>query len=386
MSRHHSSPTLFGLVCAGGGAHGAYQVGVLKYIHEFFCDGDQSPFKIFAGTSCGGLNTSFCAAHSHDAHAGRLFLEELWRGFHVPSYHGNVIKSTLFKIFRELRRPKRRITPWSFLDPGPIEEVVRKGFKRENLLKAFEKGSTLGIAISATELLSGRACWFQEGMNAVEWNLFHSVSMIDQIRGEHLVASSSIPFFLPPVKLGERFYVDGSISVRRPFSSAISMGANKILSIATDKPHPAGLPTYRPNFLPRFSNSVGLLLNLLCHDHAPDEAAQIDVLNRFHETYVEQGMPKASGVSPLALFHKEEIPAHYHPTEIFLIFPSRRIRMTDIYEVPEPGAARGKSRTHFLFHESFIRELIDLGYEDARNKHGELKDFFTTPVRVGQTH
>ena len=69
---------VYGLVCAGGGAHGAYQAGVLKYIHEKFSNGNQSPFRVFAGTSCGSLNTSFFACHSADAYAGRLWLEELW--------------------------------------------------------------------------------------------------------------------------------------------------------------------------------------------------------------------------------------------------------------------------------------------------------------------
>ena len=57
----NEGPT-YALVCAGGGAHGAYQVGVLKYIHEHFCRGDASPFRVFSGTSAGSLNTAFFAS------------------------------------------------------------------------------------------------------------------------------------------------------------------------------------------------------------------------------------------------------------------------------------------------------------------------------------
>ena len=72
-----SNNPIYGLVCAGGGAHGAYQVGVLKYIHEKFSVHSQSPFRIFAGSSCGALNTSFFASRSYDAIDSRLELEEL---------------------------------------------------------------------------------------------------------------------------------------------------------------------------------------------------------------------------------------------------------------------------------------------------------------------
>ena len=82
---------VYGLVCAGGGAHGAYQVGVLKYLHEHFCNGDASPFQIFCGTSAGSLNTCFVASRSYDARTARLELEELWMGFHVPQYYGNIL-------------------------------------------------------------------------------------------------------------------------------------------------------------------------------------------------------------------------------------------------------------------------------------------------------
>ena len=86
---------IYGLVCAGGGAHGAYQVGVLKYLHEKFCEDQKSPFEIFTGSSCGALNTTFYAAQSFDACSSRLWLEDLWLHFHVPAYHGNILKNAM---------------------------------------------------------------------------------------------------------------------------------------------------------------------------------------------------------------------------------------------------------------------------------------------------
>ena len=77
--------------------------------------------------------------------------------------------------------------------------------------------------MAATELISGRTCWFQEGSRAAPWTLFHSVGILDHIQNEHLVASCSVPVFLPPVRIGNRYFLDGSISLERPLSAAVSM-------------------------------------------------------------------------------------------------------------------------------------------------------------------
>ena len=73
---------MFGLVCSGGGAVGAYQVGALKYIHENFCNSGASPFQVFTGISCGSLNAAFLAAHSLNAEDDIAYLEDLWLRFH----------------------------------------------------------------------------------------------------------------------------------------------------------------------------------------------------------------------------------------------------------------------------------------------------------------
>lgn len=323
---------LIALACAGGGAHGAYQVGVLKYIHQHFSRGGRSPFQIFTGASCGALNTSFYAAESHQALEAALRLENFWLGFHVPAYHGHFLKNVFQAWLQDRRRgPLQRRPTWSFLDPFPMQKIIEKGFCREHLLKAFQEKTTLGIGVAATELLSGRTCWFQEGPLASGWNLFHSLGIKDSIQGCHLEASCSVPIFLPPVKIGAHFFLDGSVSLTKPLNAAIRMGADKILSIGTDQGIAPHLPEYGPLFVPRLAHVVRLLLNRLSHDAAADEAVEIQALNR---------------------------------AEIYRIIPSKQIR-----EAP-------RRKTRFMFHSNFIKELIDLGYQDAKGKHDDLKAFF----------
>ena len=141
-----SKEPVYGLVCAGGGAHGAYQVGVLNYVHEHFCVGEASPFRVFCGTSAGSLNTCFFASRSYDARTARLEMQELWLGFHVPQYYGNIMMNALKSFFKELTKSRRHKKPcWSLLDPSPLVDVVGRGFLREKFERAMAQGHPKGI-------------------------------------------------------------------------------------------------------------------------------------------------------------------------------------------------------------------------------------------------
>jgi NTE family protein len=367
---------IFGLSCAGGGAHGAYQVGVLKYIHEHFSDNGRSPFQVFTGASCGALNTTFYAAQSFDAYKSRLWLEELWLSFHVPDYHGNFLKNVLLAFVKEMRKHAGERHPaWALLDPTPMRKILEKGFRRESLDRSLREGSTLGLAIAATEMVSGRTCWFQEGPHSKKWNLFHSIGLHDKLDYNHLAASCSVPLFLPPVKLGDHYFVDGSVSLIRPLSTAVSMGATRILSIATDKPYSSELPAYKVGFRPTATKIIRLLLNRLSHDAAGDEAYEIEAFNRFYQGLSKKSRKIPEDLEPVPLFHENSRPYHYHETEIFRFLPSKRIRLSsDLDDVST--AHKHHHRTRFMFHENFIRELIAMGYHDARDKHDSLRKFF----------
>lgn len=363
---------VYGLVCAGGGAHGAYQVGVLKYIHQHFSEDNRSPFQIFTGASCGALNTTFFAAESHNSRAMSLKLEELWMSFHVPAYHGNIFKNVLLGLLKQMR--SHHASRWAgLLDPSPMQKIIEIGYQRSHLEEAFRKGSTLGVGVAATEIVSGRTCWFLEGPRSQEWNLFHSLSLPTHIESHHIAASCSVPVFLPPVKIGAHYFLDGTVNLTKPLSAAITMGASKVLSIGTDRPLPQGLPDQRHDLKPRLSTVIRFLLNQLGRDSAADEVAEIQTLNRFYEGLSRKSRAMNNDESNLPLFHHESKPSHYQQIEIFRLMPSKRIRSISGIE---EGGLSVRNRTRFMFHTSFIRELIDFGYQDAKQQHDVLKSFF----------
>ena len=68
------------LVLAGGGARGAYEVGVIMGVTKILAplSDRTAPFKIFTGTSVGAINAAFFAAHADQTDLGAAALREIW--------------------------------------------------------------------------------------------------------------------------------------------------------------------------------------------------------------------------------------------------------------------------------------------------------------------
>ncbi len=372
-----TSPTpIYGLVCAGGGAHGAYQVGVLNYVHEHFCNGDASPFRIFCGTSAGSLNTCFFASRSYDARTARLELEELWMGFHVPQYFGNIVVNALKSFLKEstnFRKPKKPC--WSLLDPSPLVNVVGRGFVRESFERSLAEGTTLCLSVAATELRSSRLVFFLEGPKAVSWNSGLAIGFETRLGVPHVAASCSVPFAFPPVKIGDHYYSDGGVANKSPFGPAINSGVTRILSVATDRPLPDELPRYPPGFKPRLSETVRMLGDQLSHDYATNQAKWIELVNYFREQLPPEQFAETVGH---VMSDKVVNLSQYRPVEIKLFAPSRRIGHTDIFNTEVLDQDLKDTSTVLRFHTGFVGTLIKFGYEDAAARHDELAEFFTS--------
>ena len=69
-----------GIVLSGGGARGAYEVGLIAGMVEVLGLGpdDPPPFQVFTGTSVGAINVSFMAAHAQRGDLGTQALIDVW--------------------------------------------------------------------------------------------------------------------------------------------------------------------------------------------------------------------------------------------------------------------------------------------------------------------
>lgn len=69
------------LVLPGGGARGAFQVGVLKAIAELLPKGTPNPFGVISGTSAGAVNSVVLASKARRFKLAIAELERVWGAF-----------------------------------------------------------------------------------------------------------------------------------------------------------------------------------------------------------------------------------------------------------------------------------------------------------------
>lgn len=111
------------LVLSGGGARGAYEIGVMKALFEGavpMTGGRIPEVRIFTGTSVGAFNASFLAQQPRPGLESVELLEEIWREriANTPESCGNGVY-------------RLRADPTRFFDPGclgdPLQRLVEFG-------------------------------------------------------------------------------------------------------------------------------------------------------------------------------------------------------------------------------------------------------------------
>src|ERR1043165_4741162 len=109
-NRRGARPRL-ALVLSGGGARGAYEAGVLRYLREGLARdlGGQVQFDVICGTSVGGIHACFIAATADIAAVQGRLLVERWESF--------VLEEMVEFGLREFLR-----APATLLGSGTIEE------------------------------------------------------------------------------------------------------------------------------------------------------------------------------------------------------------------------------------------------------------------------
>jgi hypothetical protein len=87
------------LVLPGGGARGAFQVGVLKAVAELLPRNSSNPFRVISGTSAGAVNSVVLASRAQHLRSAVAELEQVWGHFrchHVyKTDHLTMLKSSL---------------------------------------------------------------------------------------------------------------------------------------------------------------------------------------------------------------------------------------------------------------------------------------------------
>jgi NTE family protein len=357
-----------GLVLSGGGARGAYQVGVLKAIAELTSPDAPVPFRIISGTSAGAIIAAILASHARDFREGAQSLESFWRNFTVTQVFradvGSMLRSGLRVLLALLSGGWLVPPPRSLLDNQPLRELLERHVNFARVRQALDHGDLDALAVHASAYREAVSVAFYEATGPMEaWRTDSSQGEPAELGLDHLMASAAVPFLFPPVRIGNEYFGDGAMRQMAPLSTVTALGAERLLIIGV-QPQRAERRESALGFgeMPSFGQIVGYMLDGLFADELHADVAR---LQRSHGPAFETP-PRAllirpsADFGPIAARYANEMPA---PLRILL----RTL-----------GAGRGMGgvlMSYLLFERGYTRALIELGYEDAMRQREAIQAF-----------
>jgi hypothetical protein len=157
-----------GLVLTAGGARGAYQAGVLKWVGEQPWARGTSPFPILTGASAGAINGAMLACGACELGDATRALAELWEGLRIRDVFRTdllSVASTAASLARgfALGRLSIRTGTQALLDASPLRRLLERHLPLARISRSIAAGALHALAISATSYRSGRSFTFIQG-------------------------------------------------------------------------------------------------------------------------------------------------------------------------------------------------------------------------------
>ena len=372
-----------GLVLSGGGARGAYQVGVLSAIAEISRDlGLKNPFTVYSGVSAGAINTAYLASGSKDFYETTQGLVDLWKNLTAdqvfytdPFSLGKMGIQWLEDI--SLGRLKGRSVDRSLLDTSPLKDLLQNHINFDQIQRNIVSGKLRAAAVTAMDYQTTTGVTFVQGTEDVKmWSKPRRHSERTQIRMEHVMASAAIPLLFPPVQVAMSFYGDGCIRNQSPCGPAIDLGAQTLIVIGVRKTVDVleyeAATHNRADLLkpPSVAKVVNVLLNAVMLDGIEVDLERLEHINKIIQ---HMDLPHAR--------HKNASVIDY-----CLISPSvdiakvaqeysQRLPRIIRYFIRAVGTLQDAKEiiSYLLFEPEFCSRLIDIGYKDgiAQREHIE---------------
>lgn len=376
-----AQPTRKALVLPGAGARGAYQVGVLKAIAELLPERAHNPFGVLSGTSAGAINAAVLASRAANFRHAVREMEHVWSNFRAEQVFRTddwtMLKSSLHWLVAMTLGGLGLRNPESLLDSSPLQALLRRRIRFNKIEQAIAHGHLDALAVTASAYSSARSVTFyQAGFDARPWARVRRIGRPAKLTLDHLMASAAVPFIFPPVRIGGEYYGDGSMRHRAPLSSAIHLGADRLLVIGVRDEHPDPEPLGdRVPSRPTFAHLAGYMLDTLFMDGLYADLERLTRINMLLEQLGPDRLrPPISRLRPiktLIVVPKDDIRevaarhAHELPRGLRLLLRGLGAMNHDGMQLV----------SYLLFESGFTRELIDMGYRDARAVQDDLHAF-----------
>jgi len=274
MAKKH--PRKLGFVLSGGGARGAFQVGVYDRLlrHPLFARGP----AVISGTSAGAINGSLIAAGKSPREmmdfwngiaddppikASSLFFSSAVRTMVTlalsEGLQGLVSRDRWAAFLQRARNhfPPKLGSPLALL----VEYLLTQRFElvshllegirepyvaniaplRERLCDAIGgeavRGGDIALAINTVDAHTGGVVRFVTRETPLTRPPDYVV--VEAITVDMILASASIPLLFAPVQIGKHLLWDGGLLVNTPLAPVVALGAEEIVTVLVTEPaHP----------------------------------------------------------------------------------------------------------------------------------------------------
>lgn len=371
-------PTV-GLIMTGGGARAAYQVGVVRALHEILPKDVCNPFPIICGTSAGAINAAVLATDAGNFRRGVRRLMTVWKNFHVEQVYradawgalGNSARWLLTAI-----SAGRFDGPVSLLDNSPLAGLLERHVDFPAIGRNVAAGHLRAFAVTCSGYTSGQSVTFYEGSISLSgWERARRVGVAMPIRLPHLMASSALPFIFPPVLINREYFGDGSMRQIAPISPALHLGADRLLVIGVGRQSRQSAVRLPSNGYPSLAQIAGHTLDSIFLDALEVDLERLQRINR-----------------TLSIIPAETLAKNGYPlkaVDFRVLTPSVPLsQIAEQYAHDLPRVIRGLLQTvgamkrtgsnlvsYLLFEKAFCRALIRLGYRDTMEQKEDLLTF-----------
>ncbi len=386
------------MILSGGGARGAYEVGVLWYVFDDLTRLRGAPPRvdILCGTSVGAINACFLTAHMSDPVLGLRRLVELWSGLQLTRVLG-------FGVRQVASIPRLLLGGGNdgrgLFDVTPMADLVQREISWRAVTRTLRRQQLRALSISCTEVSTGRTVVFMQTApnmviptTAPPRTLFRA----DHIGPHHALASAAIPLLFPAVRIDDELYLDGGLRQNTPIAPALRLGATHLFTIGSSREvhgvvvrEGAGKMARAPGA----SFLLGKILNAFLLDHID---VDVDQLKRLNDVIVDGTVAYGPEfLSEMNAAAKRRDSPHYKYVEPLVMRPSEDLgRLAaehvrkghfrgdpfvtkKLFQILDLGVGdEADLASYLLFDGDFCRTLIEMGRADAHARRDELLAFF----------
>jgi NTE family protein len=408
--RRRTAP-LTGMVLSGGGARGAYEAGIIRYIRDELPPRVRAHirFEIMCGTSVGAINACFLAANAHQPDLQGRAMSQIWERLRIEGVY-KVTWRELARLPRFLLGSRGRGQIDDIVGPGrlggllntaPLEQLIRRGLRWHDISRNLMTGELYALSVNATHIHTGKTHTFVQraGGGLPPWSTDPQVEARPVTIGpQHPLASAAIPWIFPAVDIEGDVYCDGGLKLNTPISPALRLGADRILVIGLSHESETGMqaPTGDVDQFPSAPFLLGKILNALLADKTEYDLNRLRRFNAILDAGTKEygeafGDALGEAIRPMR-------GSSYRKVDTLFIRPS-----TNIGEIAEKharlgsvaaraggligplirrlaegdeGESGGDLLSYLLFDGEYASDLVRLGMHDADAHRQQLIDFF----------